>query len=873
MTQVVEVSGIVSNIKRDFNGGPIKFKIFCPNMNKSFETTCDLFCPLQDNDIINAICLYKKEPLSTGSGGRAGTGTEGKTEKFKETLTVTRQPFVQPAMDKESLIQCFMRVLKYGFNPATRIYNEFESVATDISSRNDKSEASVAVIAFLTGLAQTWNDTHNPKIFESFKADADDLQKLLEWWYKDRNMRRLYLFGLTKKEIESAKLTCDEIYQKCMKNPYLVPSIPLEKADAILEMTNKKSNSPEWQSERQRGSILRVLFKNLNESGWTGTPTGLIKKQFPNIKTHVEALKSDYKLVPEMHTLYLPHPNKVEKYVANFIIQKVQSDLVSYHSPLDVELNPLLLPTEVGSGSGSGGDALLKQMSAQSVIRYSAHFTRVLSDDQIKAVQGALDHKLSIVTGGAGTGKTTVLGQIVHNLKMRKISYALCSFTGKAVARIREVTGERNASTIHRLIANNKGKDIDVPVFGEPVPGLFKGNGGSLDRDDGLGYSHIIIDEASMVTIELFYELITTFPHVDKITLVGDINQLSPIGWGALLAQIVKSKTVPTYRLTINHRVYQISGEKDGIILNANAIISHDPQYPFEFVKTTNFSFMPGNVNRVFDIVKTLYESPVKIDIRDVVVITPYNLYLEKLNRTVQGIYNSQARSITDSRGNKWALGDKVMLNENDNDIGVYNGEEGLITDFDDNHITVNFGIGGVHDFLLEPKDTPGMNRGFKSLLEGGTGDAKFKSDKDTGDLRYTKERTVLKLNLSYALTVDKSQGSEWDYTILFIPPDAGDNSFLNKNRIYTAITRTKKCCWVISDIKLLEKSAARLPSYRCDNLHMRLANELPHMELFRIPPVNTSASGAGAVEVENSLHPTNDNFAPDFGYDSADDN
>jgi exodeoxyribonuclease V alpha subunit len=371
-----------------------------------------------------------------------------------------------------------------------------------------------------------------------------------------------------------------------------------------------------------------------------------------------------------------------------------------------------------------------------------------------------------------------------------------------------------------------------------------------------------------MVTIELFYSLIKAFPHVEKITLVGDINQLSPIGWGALLAQMVKSKTIPTYRLTINHRVYQISGEKDGIILNANAIISHDPDYPFEFVRTTNFSLMEGNINRVFDVVKTFHQA--NLNIADIVVLTPYNLNLDKLNKTVQGIYNSNLsftkpgdlRAVTDSRGNTWAVGDKVMLNENDKEIGVFNGEEGIITKVNDKQITVNFGlIAGVHDFLLEPINPEAPNRGFRSIhdKEDSFGDSFSKNGNE-------KERTVKKLNLSYALTIDKSQGSEWDYTILYIPPEAGDNSFLNKNRIYTAITRTKKGCWVISNENLLNKLAVRFPAFRCDNLHKRLSANLPHMELFRIPPVNNVLA-----EMENQLHEKAD-LTPDFGYDSSDD-
>ena len=102
-------------------------------------------------------------------------------------------------------------------------------------------------------------------------------------------------------------MTCDDIYQKCMSNPYTVPAIPLDKCDAILERLKKTPNN----DDRYRGAIIRYIWKNLHDSGWTGTPTGLLAKQFPDVKAHIEILRKEYDVITDMETAYLKHPYKV----------------------------------------------------------------------------------------------------------------------------------------------------------------------------------------------------------------------------------------------------------------------------------------------------------------------------------------------------------------------------------------------------------------------------------------------------------------------------------------------------------------------------------------------------------------------------------
>jgi hypothetical protein len=765
--QTAEVAGIVTQVTfAQRRGDPTTFKIHCPNMKKTFDAICELFCPIRVGDTIYALCMIGPDMR----------------------LHVSRPPFVQPAIDRDSIVQCFMRALRQGYGPAIRIY----STISRIAGGDD------AVIPFLTGIAQSWNDTHNADILFMFAGtEPDDVKKLLSWWHKERNLRRLYLFGLTKKEINACRMTCDEIYLKCMENPYTVPAIPLEKCDAILERLNKR---PEV-NDRTRGAVIRMLWNNLHERSWTGTPTRFLARQFPGIREHVEVLKADYGMVAELETAYLKFPHQVETFMADFIVEKVREDRITYETPLDQKIT-----LEDGT----------------IIERHSAHFTRDLSEDQQKATQGALDHTLCIVTGAAGTGKTTVLGQIIHNLELRGIPYAVCSFTGKAVARIREVTKKRNPATMHRLIANTRTNQLDR-------------RNTQYEKEVPLGdYEQIIIDETSMVTEELFYDFRKAYPNAKRFTLIGDVNQLPPIGWGNLFQQAIKSETIPTYRLTTNYRVYTTEGERDGIILNANAIISHDPMYPFEFVQTDNFTVVEGPIERVYDIIRGCFAGGVRAD--QLVIITPYNRPLDILNRTFQDIYNLGARSVTDARGMRWMVNDRVMLLDNDKEIGVMNGETGLIRDITDQAILVDFGQAGCHEFLLEPTHNranfeygtavPYQRRGqqMDEVLDGDEGE-------------FEDERTVKRLKLAYALTIDKAQGSEWDFEIAYID-EFNTGSFLNKNRIYTMITRAKRALWmVVTDIDALNAVAVKPPPFRCDNLARRLIATLPNLKPFKLTP------------------------------------
>ena len=791
--ELVDVTGIVSNIKREKESARTTFKIYCPNMGQSFDAVCDMFCPLHQSDTISALCQFNNN-----------------------RLYVARPPFVQPAMDRDSIVQCFVKALKKGFKPAIDLYNCISKVAGGDHN----------VTQYLSIASQEWWENHdydNLMMYE--KQDPDLVKKLFNWWHKERNLRRLYLLGLTKTEINNCNMLCDDIYNSCIKNPFTLASISMEKCDIILQRLQKTCEL----NERICGSIVRVVYQKMTQNSWSAVPSKMLIKQFPDLATHLPLLESDYHVVMDnqYQCAYLKYPHKIELEVAEIITDLARQNRISYETPLDE-----VITCEDGT--------LIERLSAV----YNTNFE--LSKDQQKAIQGALDHSISIITGPAGTGKSLCIAQIVNNLELRAVKYAVCSFTGKAVAVLRDKTKRRNPATIHRLIASSR-RDPTAKKSKSTIDLIFP------------DFEHIVIDEASMVTSELFHKLMRAYPNVKKMTFVGDVNQLEPIGWGALFHQLVKSQTIPTYKLTTNYRVYTVEGERDGVIMNANNLIKYVPNefILFEFVETNNFSIEEGPIERVYDIVKIYFQHGIKAE--DLVIITPFNRVLKALNNTVQKIYDVGNRFKIDSRNVKWIIGDIVMLNENDKEINVFNGEKGIIIDINDKSISVEFPASGVHDFLLEPKAKK------KSYYKNGTTFKSTNSDvvMDGYEDEYDSERTVMKLDHAYAITVDKSQGSEWNFVIFYIP-EFSMSSFINRNRIYTAITRAKRACWsAVPDIETFNKVAVVQAPYRCDNLCRRLSSVLPNIH----PYVNMVTDEKLLNEMFSDI--PQDYF--DMGYDSDD--
>lgn len=730
-----ELTGYIKSIPYNKKG---YFTVRSTTKNTDYSCYCQFFCPVREGDSIYAVVQNNGSDL----------------------YLILKQPFVQIPMDKDSIVRCFIRVLKGSGFGQIKAAQLFDTLA-DHAGGQDK------VINYLSELSELYLTTRDEDLLKTLNLGlkVESVKTLLFWWRKNRDLRRLYLFGLNNAEINSAHMTSTEIYNRCISNPFTVLSIPMNKCEEILTRLNKPVDA----TEKECGSIARMIYENSMRRSWTGTPLSNVNSTYPAFSKYQDQLVKNYGLVVDLDTVYCKHQHRSEVNTCNWIGSMREADKVDD-----------------------------KETKLETPERESVDFKlKTLSDDQKAAVQGAMDHPISVITGGAGSGKTTIIGEIVHNLELRHIPFLLCAFTGKAVSRVKEAVKRPSFTwTIHRFLRT-----------------------GDFLFDKIKGPLHIVIDEASMLTMELFDSLMKKakkYTDSPRITFVGDCNQLDPIGWGALLSEVIKSGTIPVYYLTHCHRTYKVKDEVDGVILNANNIINGGGHA--KLTQTPNFIIAEGSIERVYDIIVGYHNANISAD--QLTIVAPFNKDLDELNSAFQRTYNEKSPSVVDSRGKRWAVNDRVIMTENNYDINVMNGEEGIITDLTDMTVTVKFGV-NAHDFALEPKlmDTPGIRDEF-------TGDTDGFDEKD--------DLSVKMLTHSFALTVHKAQGSEWNFVVVYIPASK-NYSFLNKRILYTALTRAKRAVYLIGDVATIEKTVNQLPSYRCDNLARRLRMRLPLLDTDKV--------------------------------------
>lgn len=708
------------------------FSIHAEKMNKKFRCKLDWsnpFCPLQEGDAIYAIAEYIKDP------------------RYGDTLNIIKAPFVVLGEDKDTILKGFATALR-GSGFGTMKANEL------IEFMVSKTGSLTNSIRALDGLSDQhcYKNINDPGFFSDYTSILREKQllRLLEWWYKNRNLRRLYLLGLNNKEIREAKKSPNEIYEICLENPYKITSIPVEKCDRIVDQLGKEVDP----INRKCAEITRKLNDYMVNRGWTGVPSRFIVNMYPNISQYIDRLRENFDVVAEMHTVYLSYPHQVETGLCDFV-----SDL----------LDGPTLPHAIGS----------------SEITYTRDD---LSEDQKLVIGKALTDNICIIKGAAGTGKTTVIKEIVHNLSEKGIKYRVVSFTGKAVARIREVIDQKEPMTMH----------MSITLAGS--------------KKKASSFSHLIIDEASMVTSDLLYEFLTKFGSEYRVTLIGDPNQLTPIGWGSMFEQMIKSGVIPTYTLSMCHRVSSSgsssSGSEEnsvsGILINANNIVEcGDPEYngpAFDFEETPEFKIVDGDMSTIRELVTILQNCGTPNS--KITIICPYNKYLQEINKICQEIYNGINRSVRDERGVLWRINDRVMMTENNYKYNIMNGDEGIVTDITPTQVQVTFKDGSNEIFYLSGGSEEENEEGGSKCKELYTG----------------------QLIHSFGVSVHRYQGSENDYIIFYVP-ESKPSKFLNRNLLYTGITRARKLIWMVGHYDTMVAAATTSPPYRCDNLGTRLVN------------------------------------------------
>ena len=389
-----------------------------------------------------------------------------------------------------------------------------------------------------------------------------------------------------------------------------------------------------------------------------------------------------------------------------------------------------------------------------------------LDEQQVLAVKEAVKNGLLIITGGPGTGKTTTINTIIRYFEMEGMDIFLGAPTGRAAKRMSETTGFESR-TIHRMLEVNGGPE---------------GSGG-FERNEmnPLETDVIIIDEMSMVDITLMHALLKAVLAGTRLILVGDVNQLPSVGAGSVLKDIIDSGQFHTVKL---NKIFRQASTSD-IIVNAHKInngeevVLDNKSMDFFFLKRYDADKI---INVMLQLIMQKLPKFVDASEYDIQVLTPMRkglLGVERLNNILQSYLNPESSSKREKEHGSIVFreGDKVMQVKNnyqleweirtkyglsiDKGMGVFNGDTGIIQEI--NHfaetMTISFDEGKIVEYP------------FKQLEE---------------------------LELAYAITIHKSQGSE--YPAVVIPMFRGPQMLMNRNLLYTAVTRAKKCVTLVGD-------------------------------------------------------------------------
>ncbi|HEY7957762.1 MAG TPA: ATP-dependent RecD-like DNA helicase [Polyangia bacterium] len=403
-----------------------------------------------------------------------------------------------------------------------------------------------------------------------------------------------------------------------------------------------------------------------------------------------------------------------------------------------------------------------------------------LSPGQAHALAQANASGLAVITGGPGTGKTTVVRALTASWERAGRRVLLAAPTGRAAKRLHEATG-RPAQTVHRLLE-----------WGRPPPGVRRGPF-ARDETNRLAVDLLVVDEASMLDLGLFRALIAAVPPGATLVLVGDVDQLPPVGPGQVLADLISSEVVPVARLSEIFR----QAEGSGIIDNAYRILDGTPPVGAKDARGDFFLVHAEEPERARELVvrmcKERIPSAFGLDpIRDVQVLTPMHRGAagsSELNRALQDALNPASPEAPEvaHAGRTFRAGDKVMQVKNDYDRDVFNGDVGRV----------------VSAALVE--DEP--------VVE---------IELDGRRVRYEGE-ALAELELAYAVTVHKSQGSEYPAVVLTLLMQ--HFVLLKRNLLYTAVTRGKRLVVVVGSERALERAAqAGEETARASQLAARLA-------------------------------------------------
>lgn len=548
-----------------------------------------------------------------------------------------------------------------------------------------------------------------------------------------------------------------EVYSIIRENPYQladdITGIGFRKADEIAFNAGFRRDS----EFRIKSCIIYVLMREANE-GNAYMPEDRLKEEviqtlMPNVVDGVSEIE----------------PEDVAQCILNLaietrvkIINQENERQIFYSLYYYTELNIARLLKEINLSGKVSDEAVEKRIA-----KVEEESEIKLDDLQKDAIKAAVNSGILVITGGPGTGKTTTINSIIKYFSDDYKEIVLAAPTGRAAKRMTEATG-CEAKTIHRLLELSGELDDSSP-----------GSNFGRNEDNPLDADVIIIDEMSMVDMFLMCALLKAIRPGTRLILVGDVDQLPSVGCGNVLRDIIESEKVNTVKLT---KIFRQAEESD-IIINAHKINKGEDielrpdSKDFIFIKRNNPNLMLGTI---LTLLREKLPKYVHADMRDIEVLAPVKrgiLGVENINKFLQGQLNPPARGKREIPVGAYIFreGDKVMHIKNDYDLewemrtkygfvyergsGVFNGDIGIITEINENSQIAEVSF-------------------------------------DDGRFVFYEYARLEELVLAYAVTIHKSQGSE--YPAVILPLLSGPPLLMNRNILYTAVTRAKQCVCVV---------------------------------------------------------------------------
>ncbi len=567
-------------------------------------------------------------------------------------------------------------------------------------------------------IADAWRSHHTARqlmgFLEKIGVDATAAARLLKEYGAD-----------------AVEILCNDPYRVAED----IPRIGFPIADAVV----RHADTPVDEVDRAKACLIHVLEQTVDRGHAYAPQDDLLDACREAFEVSLETGRTALDHLAEEGDLTLVAPDDAGNRAIVYPRQLYRSEVIIAHRLTAMQSIP---PAELPPNIQPITQALPETLAI------------TLSEQQEAILAGILTHKVAVITGGPGTGKTTLIRAVTAVMQALKRRVLLAAPTGRAARRLFEVTGQE-AATLHKALGYNL------------ADGRFERN-----QDTPLETDTVIVDEASMVDVLLMAQLIRAVPVTATLILVGDVFQLPSVGPGNVLSDLIRSQTIPTFELTEIFR----QAEQSPIVVNAHRVRRGLPPVvvaPDDPDGLSDFYFIEqADPDRVVQTVVRLCQEEIprhfRLDpIRDIQVLAPMHrgpVGTLTFNRVLQRALNSSDEQV-EALGSRFKTGDKVMHLRNNYRKEVFNGDIGLVTGIDPERerITVDY-------------DGRAVTYDFVELDE---------------------------LSLAYAISVHKSQGSE--YPAVIIPLLTQHYVMLQRNLLYTALTRGRQLVVLVGTAKAMQ--------------------------------------------------------------------